>query len=104
MKRFFALLVVLVLTLSCIIPAYAAGGKADLDGVSSALTMPDSTPQTEVEYLNLAFVAEQSPVERDDFSSPLTGDNFNVKLALGIFLGSGVALLFLLILLLKKKK
>jgi len=104
MKRFFALLVVLVLTLSCIIPAYAAGGKADLDSVPYALTMQDYAPQADVEYLNLAFVAEQSPVEHDDFRSPLTGDNFNIKLSLGIFLGSGVVLLLLLILLLKKKK
>ena len=81
-----------------------SGGEVNLD---VTLTVPKELPnqfQNQIGKLDWEFMIEEFPVEPDDPDPPLTGDDFNRPLVIGVMAGSAAILIILFILLKKSKK
>jgi len=81
-----------------------SGGEVNLDVSLTVPTELSNAFQNQVGKLDWEFMIEEFPVAPDDPVPPLTGDDFNKTLVIGIMAGSLAVLIFLFILLEKKKK
>ncbi len=81
-----------------------SGGEVNLDVTLSVPTTLSNEFQNQVGKLDWEFMVEEFPVEPDDPDPPLTGDDFNRPLVIGIMAGSAAILIILFILLKKSKK
>lgn len=80
-----------------------SGGKIDLDVTLDVPITLDNQFQDAVGYLNWQFRVEELPVSPGDPKPPQTGDTFHPFLWL-IFMGSGFAVIVILLKLRKKSK
>lgn len=81
-----------------------SGGQVNLDVTLTVPTALSNEYQNQIGLLDWEFMVEELPVEPGDPEPPLTGDDFNLKLWIGVLLGSGGILIGLFILWKKKEK
>lgn len=81
-----------------------SGGTVNLDVILDVPVTLDNRFQDKIGYLDWEFMIEEFPVEPDDPKPPLTGDDFNVSLYLGVIIASGLMIVILLLLWRRNKK
>ena len=80
-----------------------SGGEVNLDVILTVPVELDNQFQNSVGYLDWEFKVDEFPVEKDDPSTPVTGDETNVILWVGLMSGS-LALIVILLIWRRKKE